>query len=230
VGFRLDRRKSLGQGFWLGLSKSGLSMGRRGRPFSASVGGRGAGGSVRLMKGAFGGILLIALALVPLSWTPAEGSVGGPRSQGRVACGVERWAVKTLQDRPVLLPRKRTTVAYLVSLPRPLALPDYRLPFERHIFQVIAPVTLVRPEDDGDLHVVLRPGRKHMIAEAPAWSCTRKAKLYRRRQMAHARQAVRLCSRARVTGVAFFDFKHGQTGVAPNAIELHPILGFECLP
>jgi hypothetical protein len=32
-----------------------------------------------------------------------------------------------------------------------------------------------------------------------------------------------------VTGVAFFDFKHGQTGVAPNAIELHPILGFRCL-
>ncbi len=30
-------------------------------------------------------------------------------------------------------------------------------------------------------------------------------------------------------GVAFFDFDHGQTGVAPNAIELHPILGFTCL-
>jgi hypothetical protein len=25
------------------------------------------------------------------------------------------------------------------------------------------------------------------------------------------------------------DFKHGPTGVAPNAIELHPILGFACL-
>jgi hypothetical protein len=29
-------------------------------------------------------------------------------------------------------------------------------------------------------------------------------------------------------GVAFFDFDHGQTGVAPNAIELHPILRFAC--
>jgi len=28
---------------------------------------------------------------------------------------------------------------------------------------------------------------------------------------------------------SFFDFKHGQTGVAPNAIELHPILTFRCL-
>ena len=38
-----------------------------------------------------------------------------------------------------------------------------------------------------------------------------------------------LAARARVTGVAFFDFDHGQTGVAPNAIELHPILHFACL-
>jgi hypothetical protein len=29
--------------------------------------------------------------------------------------------------------------------------------------------------------------------------------------------------------VAFFDFFHGQTGVAPNAIELHPVLRFRCL-
>jgi hypothetical protein len=27
-----------------------------------------------------------------------------------------------------------------------------------------------------------------------------------------------------VTGVGFFDYQHGQDGVAPNAIELHPVL------
>ena len=47
--------------------------------------------------------------------------------------------------------------------------------------------------------------------------------------MRDARAAVRLCPWARVVGVAFFDFRHGQTGVAPNAIELYPILGFACL-
>ena len=47
--------------------------------------------------------------------------------------------------------------------------------------------------------------------------------------MQAARIAERLCAKAQITGVAFFDFKHGQTGVAPNAIELHPILGFRCL-
>ena len=29
--------------------------------------------------------------------------------------------------------------------------------------------------------------------------------------------------------LGFFDFEHGQTGVAPNAIELHPVLRFHCL-
>jgi hypothetical protein len=31
-----------------------------------------------------------------------------------------------------------------------------------------------------------------------------------------------------VVGVAFFDYKHGHTGVAPNALELHPILDLVC--
>jgi hypothetical protein len=44
------------------------------------------------------------------------------------------------------------------------------------------------------------------------------------RLRAQARRAAKTCARARVTGVVFFDFDHGQTGVAPNAIELHPIL------
>ena len=51
MGFRFYRRKSLGKGFWAGLSKSGLSFGRRGRPGSASIGKRGLSGSLRLGTG-----------------------------------------------------------------------------------------------------------------------------------------------------------------------------------
>ena len=101
--------------------------------------------------------------------------------------------------------------------------------FEHHTFTVVARVVLVRPEADSDLHVVLQSGRNHMITEAPAPYCDKHATPYRRRQMRVARSHVRLCARARVTGVAFFDFDHRQTGVAPNAIELHPILRFACL-
>jgi hypothetical protein len=144
-------------------------------------------------------------------------------------CGVERWTVKTLQDRPRLLANRATTVRYLVMRPAPSSLPDTRLPFERHIFTVTAAVVLKREEADNDFHLVLVESGEHMIAEAPAPYCDLKATPLRRRQMATARKQVRLCARARVTGVAFFDFDHGQTGVAPNAIELHPILAFHSL-
>jgi hypothetical protein len=145
------------------------------------------------------------------------------------ACGIERWTVKTLQDRPHLLQARKTTIHFLSTRPAPSHIPDTRLPFEHHIYTVVAPVVLVRPEEDSDVHVVLQQGGNHMIAEAPSPSCDSHATPTRRRQMRIARNHVRVCARARVTGVAFFDFDHGQTGVAPNAIELHPILHFDCL-
>lgn len=173
---------------------------------------------------------LFVSAAIALAALAAFG--GAPASAQRTvadACGVERWTVKTLQDRPRLLPVQGTTIAYLVSRPLPHPLPDTRLPFERHVFRVTAAVTLNRAEADGDLHLVLSDGTHTMIAESPSSSCTTGATAARRTQMTHARTQASLCSKARVTGVAFFDFKHGQTGVAPNAIELHPVLAFHCL-
>jgi hypothetical protein len=67
------------------------------------------------------------------------------------------------------------------------------------------------------------------LIRGPSLLCTKGATAYRRRQMSNSRRVARICRRARVSGVAFFDFLHGQTGVAPNGIELHPVLGFACL-
>ncbi len=51
MGFRYSRRKSIGKGFWIGMSKSGPSIGRRGKRGSVSYGPRGASASIRLLKG-----------------------------------------------------------------------------------------------------------------------------------------------------------------------------------
>jgi hypothetical protein len=51
MGFRIYKRKSLGGGFWLGAAKTGLSVGRRGRPLSVSTSGRGPRASVRVLPG-----------------------------------------------------------------------------------------------------------------------------------------------------------------------------------
>src|SRR5262249_22324557 len=172
------------------------------------------------------GVALVAVALAATATSTAGAAQEG---QARALCGVERWTVKTLQDRPNLFPVRTVTLRYLVTRPAPAHLPVTRLPFERHTFTVVASVILIRPEDDGDYHVVLEQGPDDMITEAPLPTCAPRATPLRRRQMAQARAAIRYCKRARVTGVAFFDFPHGQTGVAPNAIELHPILAFRCL-
>jgi|SRR5215471_865596 len=86
--------------------------------------------------------------------------------------------------RPAAAPAARkTTIPYLITRPAPAHLPDARLPFERRVFTVVAAVTLIRPEDDSDLHVILRQGGNHMISEAPAPYCTRRATPLRRSQM-----------------------------------------------
>jgi hypothetical protein len=51
-------------------------------------------------------------------------------------------------------------------------------------------------------------------AETPSSLCTKGATAQRRKQMAAARRVARVCAKARVVGVAFFDYLHGQTGVA----------------
>jgi hypothetical protein len=94
---------------------------------------------------------------------------------------------------------------------------------------VPAAVTEIRPEDDGDFHLILEAGGRSMIAETPEVGCTSRATPAMRSAMQAARSSARVCARAVITGVAFFDYYHGQDGVASNAIELHPVLSFKCL-
>lgn len=71
-----------------------------------------------------------------------------------------------------------------------------------------AAVTLVGPEDDSDLHVVIEDGKgRTMITEAPLPACPPRATALRRKQMGVAHAAVRVCAGGVVTEVAFFDFQ-----------------------
>src|SRR3954447_21215873 len=164
------------------------------------------------MRRMIGRLLVCAVVVVAASvvWRSSSGGA----TNGRVACGVERWAVKTLQDRPLLRPARLTTVGFLVTRRPPAHLPARRLPFERNVFTVVAAVTGIRPEDDGDLHLLLRSGGAQMIAEAPQAVCTSSARLAYRRAMALARGLVRVCAHARITGVAFFDLTQPDRGRA----------------
>ncbi len=156
-------------------------------------------------------------------------------------CGVERWSVKTGTDADAglvdLNSTTSTTVATLVAIPKPGSLPSNNrvAPTETTVYQIYATRTLYKLESDSDYHLVMDDGLGHtMITEIPSPACVGSSSPFID-WITHASaefDAVLTATTSfqtanipvRVTGVGFFDFAHGQTGLAPNCIELHPIL------
>ena len=188
-------------------------------------------------------VLIASLTAVALAQPPKP--VGGGGSGG--ACGVERWSVKTLQDpagRALNLSRGTKT-----TVPKLRALPVRRGPggsrgrgVESTVYEVRARLVEAKIEEDSDIHLVIRSltSSGTMIVELPlAPSCTPGATNGAKTRMRNARSAfvaacgvpsassfTKLTGKATIRGVGFFDFIHGQTGVAPSGIELHPVLRF----
>src|SRR2546425_2349441 len=190
-------------------------------------------GAIR--RGPRAGLLSLALAFV----LPFE-AVGTPSAVIAATCGVERWSVKTgtdpdagLVNTSVVTP---TSVAALDSLPKPVSLPaNNRIqPTETTVFSITATLTVFKLEADSDYHLVLSDGSNTMIVEIPSPACVGSASPFlsaitsTRSNFDTTYTATTSFKTANapvtVTGVGFFDFLPGQTGVAPNGIELHPLL------
>jgi hypothetical protein len=176
---------------------------------------------------------------VALSSVPGQAASSG-------SCGRERWSVKTGTDsdagRVNLTAAYQTTISYLVSLPYPRDIPnDGRVvPVETTKWQVDATLVAYKLEHDSDYHLILNDGSRSMIAEIPEPVCVGGSSPFSA-AIAHARSQFdarfnptdvfqRASLPVRVTGIGFFDFYHGQTGAAPNQVELHPVLDVEFNP
>jgi hypothetical protein len=167
-------------------------------------------------------------------------------STAPAACGSWRWDVKTLSDpnrasvrlRPRRVPvagfrtRSRPPVTFNGSTPRYGAV-------EHHVWSLRARPIRAKVEGDGDVHLIIsvpNSRARTMIVEFPRKICVDAA--YKRNMIAAARRKFinncgpvndswsRLTGLVTVTGVGFWDSKHGQSGVAANGIELHPVLNF----
>lgn len=157
------------------------------------------------------------------------------------SCGVERWSVKTGTDADAGLINLQsvtpTTIATLISLPMPSSLPSNNRiqPTETTVFQLQDTLTEYKLETDSDYHLVLQDtAGRTMIVEIPDPACVGTSSpllsdIQRARSEFDAMFTATTSFKTAnvpvtVTGVGFFDFLHGQTGVAPNGIELHAIL------
>jgi Bacterial Ig domain len=160
-------------------------------------------------------------------------------------CGVERWPVKTGTDSDAglvnLTTATRTTIANLTQLQNPdphHVLGNNRVqPTETTLWEVDAVLNAYAKESDSDYHLVIKDDAgRTMIAEIPDPGCVQGASPFSQ-GISNARSKFdskfSATSRfrsadvpVRIRGVGMFDFIHStpQRGVAPNAIELHPIV------
>jgi len=165
------------------------------------------------------------------------------------SCGVERWHIKTLDDGDEHL-INWTPVSASVTTLRNIAVPSgftssndttRYAPTETQVYTVRAILVGWKTESDHDFHMVIADPNNTsntMIVEPPDPTCNDACDSGFPNIYSATRTKLTNCFGtppssftnftttivADFTGVAFFDVLHGQTGVAPNGIELHPLL------
>ena len=156
-------------------------------------------------------------------------------------CGVERWSIKTGTDSQApsinLGTYISTTIYNMRSSTAPSSLPaNSRIaPRELNQYQLSGTLTKYAKEGDSDYHLVIVDGSgRTMIVEIPAPNCVGAGSPFgpgisnaRKQFDAHLTATTTFKSTSipvTIRGIGFWDFLHGQTGVAPNGIEIHPVL------
>lgn len=193
----------------------------------------------------------------PAATPNVNSTCGSPNPQpGQQRCGVQRWHVKTLDDvneGTINWTPSVQTVTYMDALPVPSGYNEScdtcrYAPSETQVYTIRA-LLLTRKHETGssgddDYHVgVADPDNtsKTMVMELPHSICIDACASGFGGFYDAGRNLLDTCFGAAsssfqafpagvvadITGVAFFDGIHGQTDVAPNGVELHPILHIE---
>jgi type IX secretion system substrate protein len=155
--------------------------------------------------------------------------------------GTERWDVKVFTDAAAsgidFAHPHNTSVTHLVNLPTvtPGSSQARITPQEDSVYTVICNITEFRPESDSDCHLVITDGTSTMIAEVPDPGCSTvsispKASNFNTcRTWVHKNLGTVINTSVSlppviITGVAYYDPPHGQSGAAPNNLELHGVI------
>jgi hypothetical protein len=166
-----------------------------------------------------------------------------------IRCGGERWTIKSLSDPDASRLRTSkptvTTVADLINKPAPTQLPsNARVGLEATQVRVRALLVGWKNESsmfgDQDYHIVIADPddtTKQMIIEMPSPECqgvcsslfvndfkrNREQMEYILGQPKSTFHEMDQQWLVEITGSPFFDYNHGQIGLAPNCIEIHPV-------
>ncbi len=162
-------------------------------------------------------------------------------------CGTERWSVKELSDAAasqINFTPMENTIGALVRLDTiSPGTNEARRDEEKETYRVVCYGVRYKLEDDRDIHLVVCDTSDTtitMIVEIPDSLCTDALASAHVNDYAAARVTLDSMTEGRhpsstfktfthrptmvVTGVRFYDVPHGQSGKAPNNMELHPVI------
>jgi hypothetical protein len=198
-------------------------------------------------------LTVVAFAVVPASSSTQDAEQNGEVEREALnpqpaassgSCGVERWSIKTGTDADEakinVQSTTPTTIASMRALAKPASLPSNNRiqPTETTVFRIQATLNQYKLENDSDYHLVISDSNgQTMITEIPDPACVGsssrlRTSIQKARAAFNAKYTVTTSFQTAnvpvtVTGVGFYDFLHGQTGVAPNGVELHAVLDIQ---
>lgn len=162
-------------------------------------------------------------------------------------CGVERWAIKTLMDADTILIDFKnvqpSTVHEQISIMKEHTERNRRRSSETIVYSLPCAIVGFKREDDNDVHVIIEDTatEETMVAELISAKCLDSTKTGRYflfqelenwfiRNIGHPTSRFTFLTNhihVTITGVGFFDFCHGQKGMAENCREIHPVLSIK---
>jgi hypothetical protein len=171
--------------------------------------------------------------------TTSDGDEDGDRLDGALCGGTERWGQKVLIDtatRSINWTPDTITVSGFDTLHTypPNSYAPRTAPLEFQAYTINCHIIEQRAETDADFHLIMYDGATTGIAEIPDPVCAAAATSKWVNNFIEARNFATKyigagtnynvnIGRVYITGVAFVDPPHGQSGVAPNNLELHPV-------
>lgn len=155
-------------------------------------------------------------------------------------CGVERWSIKVGQDSGAFSINQSSYVSSTIynfhQSTKPASLPccSRLSPRETTQYQLSGTLIKYNKQTDKDYHLVIKDGSgRTMIIEIADPNCASGSAfgtgIARARSQFDSRFVATSTMKTTSTpvtvrGIGFWDYIHGQTGVAPNGIEIHPVL------
>lgn len=159
-------------------------------------------------------------------------------------CGVERWSIKSLSDADTvqinfsnIIP---TTVHDQINIERPAGKIVKRDETEMTVLSMDCYILGFKKEKDKDFHIIVKDvnSEESMVIEIISSECSDVQKTSRFEQIKQVQEwfpenigvphnKFKMLDEPKlvtITGVGFWDFLHGQKGMAANGREIHPVL------